>query len=607
MDTPIAAVIAGNPATEMSGRLSGLLEFFGVPSQIFAHLSEFQHAAAAGSLRSRRYSIIGSITQLAALIEGEDELARKICRRAESLFCYLDKDILRCSQLLQKLVRSPSAALVSLGGKPIEVEVSKCCPAVTSSLHGLCVAIRPGLSDHALAADDSAPLSKIIETRDYPCFFEIEHRGIRTFVSCTADLPDLKRPLKGRYYDIKEDFLSAVPIVTYVKWAFRDSCWQNSRPGACLIIDDPILKTKYGFCDFRRIDRQMRELGFSTNISLIPWNWRRTSEKAAALIRNSESRFSISIHGCNHTGNEFATSAIPTLNRKVMLANQRMEKHRQRSHLSHDPIMVFPQGAFSRESLAVLQQHQFLAAVNTEVRPMDGRNEIITIEDVWKVAILKYGGFPLFARRYPSHRLENFAFDVILGKPCLVVEHHEFFKDDGRGAVKFINTLNSLNCRLRWRSLGEVLRRVYQWRAGTDGAIQIRMFANELVLHNPEEQERSYCIEKASEDSAGIEYVSIDARHIQWQTKRGFIAFSCKVPPKTEIRIRVRYQSAPESNIETDSLTDLVRTAMRRYLSEFRDNFLSQHEGLMLIPQTAKHLVRSYRRGNSPSPSRPRR
>src|SRR5205807_1259891 len=109
---------------------------------------------------------------------------------------------------------------------------------------------------------------------------------------------------------------------------------------------------------------------------------------------------------------------LSTLNRKVASAKQRMERHRTRNGIDHDLIMIFPQGVFSTESLGVLQQNQFVAAVNTELLSVNSEREVLTIRDAWSVTILNYKSFPLFTRRYPGHGLENFAFDLLVGKPC---------------------------------------------------------------------------------------------------------------------------------------------------------------------------------------------
>ena len=131
--------------------------------------------------------------------------------------------------------------------------------------------------------------------------------------------------------------------------------------------------------------------------------------------------------------------------------------------------MIFPQGVFSSVCPEVLKRNGFLAAVNTETAPADSGTFGTRIRDVWDVAIMKYGCFPIFTRRYAHHGLENFAFDLLLGKPCLIVSHHDFFKDDCAELIELIEKLRSLNCCLRWRPLGEVIRRACRRRVNGVG------------------------------------------------------------------------------------------------------------------------------------------
>jgi len=251
--------------------------------------------------------------------------------------------------------------------------------------------------------------------------------------------------------------------------------------------------------------------------------------------------------------------------------------------------MVFPQGVFSQESLAVLQQHQYLAAVNTDALPVDLEQEPLTVGEMWNIAILRYRGFPFFVRRYPIHGLENFAFDLLLGKPCLIVEHHAFFKGNGQHAIDFVKALNSLNCTLKWRGLGDVFKRSYQWRVGPDEITYIKMFANELLLSNESNEERFYQIEKADRGSTGVTQVSVNGDSIAWRRINDSIAFDCEVPPLAEASIRVQYRQAKPVTDENHNAR--VKIALRRYLSEFRDDFLSRHEGLLHLAQKTKGFL----------------
>jgi hypothetical protein len=58
----------------------------------------------------------------------------------------------------------------------------------------------------------------------------------------------------------------------------------------------------------------------------------------------------------------------------------------------------------------------------------DAGQPALTIADLWAPAVMRYSSFPIFTRRYPWEGIENFAFDILLGKPALIVIHHDYCK-----------------------------------------------------------------------------------------------------------------------------------------------------------------------------------
>src|SRR5262249_2210150 len=148
---------------------------------------------------------------------------------------------------------------------------------VTGPMHGINASITSRPNDCVVKMKSARPICSIIDIGNDPAFFALEWNASRIFVSASSEIPDLNQNLHSHWFDVKDHFLSAVPILMYLKWAFRNVCWQATEPNACLIIDDPVLKAKYGFCDFRELDSWMQQHSFATNIAFIPWNWRRTS------------------------------------------------------------------------------------------------------------------------------------------------------------------------------------------------------------------------------------------------------------------------------------------------------------------------------------------
>src|SRR5437763_10142581 len=103
-----------------------------------------------------------------------------------------------------------------------------------------------------------------------------------------------------------------------------------------------------------------------------------------------------------------------------------MKRHESITGIRHDRIMVFPHGVFSEAATNVLRHTDFMAAVTNDIIGADSRPHTITIGDVWEIAVMRYNNFPIFTRRYPWEGIENFAFDALLGKPALIVIHHDY-------------------------------------------------------------------------------------------------------------------------------------------------------------------------------------
>ena len=488
----LAVVLSDDEASVHRERLCRLLDFFGIPFQVQPDAGEPPPRAANTTVPQSRHVVVAPIPALAAALRragGTTEHLPALWRDAAAVYLYATENTAACSAALQVVTGSTSCRFAPLAAGDLSVEISNRFPDLCGPMSGLTARMRPGRRDQVCEIDAAtAAVERILDTQMGALFLGVRRHGLQIFVSPSSEIPDVAAPSAGRWFDVRDDFGACVPLVMFLKWAFRDMCWQPHEAGACLIIDDPLLKPRYGFFDFAMLDRLMRERHFATNVAFIPWNYRRTAPAIARMIVASEGRFSISTHGCDHTRAEFGTKSVAVLNAKTALTQQRMEQHFRRTGVRHDDAMVFPQGVFSAASLRALQQHQFLAAVNTEVLSADDPIGP-TLADLWSTALLNHSSFPLFTRRYPHLGLENFAFDILLGKPCLIVEHHVFFRDGGVRAGEFIDALNALNVQLRWQPLGKVIRRAYQWRKAPSGDVHIRMFANELELKNEHPRE----------------------------------------------------------------------------------------------------------------------
>ena len=190
-------------------------------------------------------------------------------------------------------------------------------------------------------------------------FFTLSWKGVPIFICLAGQLVDLDDELKTPNFDGRDHFFSAVPIVLYLRWAFADSGWQTPAVGACLIIDDPLLKPRYGFVRFRSLLALMEEHDFSTNIAFIPWNWRRSDPDVVRLFRDNPDRFSLSVHGCDHTAAEFGTDEIPKVRPMIERAAARMSAHETRTGLAARPDHGLSARCFLRHGDAGVEANRF--------------------------------------------------------------------------------------------------------------------------------------------------------------------------------------------------------------------------------------------------------
>ncbi len=455
---------------------------------------------------------------------------------------------------------------------------------------GLQVSCRLGKEDAVLAgaiSDGRSRIASIISAGDLPVFVRCQHSDAPIFFTTSSQMIDIDQPVGRGFYDVKEHFCSVVPLVMFLRSMFPDVLWRPQEHGACLIIDDPLLKLRYGFCDFAKLRDLMERHRFTTNIAFIPWNWRRTSPAAADFFRGQPGLFSLSIHGCDHIAGEFGAASLEVLDNRARLAQSRMRNHEGRTGIQYDPVMVFPQGVFSSKCPQVLKHNGFLAAVNTETVPVDSQNAQTRIRDVWDLAIMCYGGFPIFTRRYASHGLENFAFDLLLGKPCLIVAHHDSFKDGGAGLIELIEKLRALNCSLRWHRLGEVVRGACRRRTTGRGAEEVEMYGTELRIDNSSDQTIEVKVRKRESQADLVAEILCDEKPVMWATEVEHLVFGERILPRSEKHFKIIYRNQIHAVMSGRSLRYEISVAVRRVLSELRDDCLSKNR---LLSATAGRL-----------------
>lgn len=387
-------------------------------------------------------------------------------------------------------------------------------------------------------------------------------------------------------------FSRLLPHAMALRSVFGDACWRPGERHAAVIIDDPPLaKNGYGFVNFETLRGLSAEHEFHATIAFIPRNFRKSSPSTIKLFRESSAHLSIAFHGNDHTGAEMASKNTALLNTMLESAESRMDRHYRATGLPCDRVMVFPQGRFSVQAMTVLNARNFIAAVNTNYHPENQRIRL-TIRDLAQPAVLRYAGFPLFLRQTLDRTVsQNIAFNLFFGRPVFIVTHHEDYKHP-ESVTEAAARINTVAPGIRWTNLAEAARDAVLQRQEADGTRSVRAFSRAVRVSNgldaparitlrweqagqthPVDRVESGRQEPALPYEAGIEGVAVE---------------TVLEPRSAEIFSLLHRNTHGHEPL---GFRRNAKAALRRQLSEVRDNYISKSPRALAVARTLRHLL----------------
>ena len=415
-------------------------------------------------------------------------------------------------------------------------------------------------------SESSYPIEEIATIGGLSFFFRVTLPGTQLFVSCSSAVFDVDAEAR-RNPRAAWRFSGLVLLLLFLRHRGISS-WRTSLRAANIVIDDPDLQESYGFIETKRLVRCVDELGCAVSIAFIPWNFKRTSPAVVELFRTGWPRLSLCVHGCDHVRAEFCSDKVSSSSQLIALALDRMERLSRNTGLTYDKIMVFPRGEFSGAAMQALRESSFLAGVNTElIDSQTGHG--VPAGQLLQPAITKHAGFPLFLRRSADEPIANFALDLLLGKPCLVRMHHDYFREGLDPFVDLVDSLNALDPSLSWTNLETIVSQTYSARLDSDSRGEVRLFSPYTRLTT---QKRFISFLKREPLQDKTFEASIEGREIAASRDGENVVFPAEVETESETAIRIGISPVPPPRLPSYSLRYRMRVATRRYLSRIRDN-----------------------------------
>ena len=414
-----------------------------------------------------------------------------------------------------------------------------------------------------------AGFETLIKAGDKPFFVRLNDGGAEISVVACRELADLGEQVSCEG-GLLPWFSRLVPLMIFLRRAFGAQLWHSDLSEACFIIDDPLLKPKYGFLEYRTLLEIMGREKFSACVAFIPWNYRRTSAHIAGRLSAGAGSLSMCVHGCDHTAAEFASTDTQTLIGKGQIALERMRQHARQHRAPFDDVMVFPQGLFSSEALKALDACGYLAAINTDLCPSNGRSDL-KLRDLLDVAVTRFG-LSLFWRHYPKD-VAHFAFDLFLGKPAFVVEHHGYFRSGYQEATEFMRTLSQLDEHVEWQNPAKVCSRACLQRAMPDGKVRVRFFTNRFELTNRSNRSQTYSLFRKWSPNLSLPRVTLNQNEWLGKISGEHLQIDLTLNPGETANVRIITPTI-KTGYQAPTGAERAKILIRRFLSEFRDDYV---------------------------------
>lgn len=467
----------------------------------------------------------------------------------------------------------------AVAGEPRNYEIAAHSEDICGPFAGLSFGPVNSVDDCVFSSAASSSVRRLITIGGEAFMGSLRREHSEILIIGSGQVADLDAELGDA--PVVEYFSRLLPHAMALRYFFGEVSWRPCSQSASVIIDDPLLQPSYGFLQFESLLDMAQSNNFQATIGFIPHNCRRSTARTVGVFQSSGGRLSLCFHGNDHTGAEFAVTDPALLNTMLDTAQARMALHTQRTGLSCDRVMVFPQGKFSVEAMGALQRHNFDAAVNTVHHPMQTRLTL-TLAERAQPAVLRYADFPLFLRRKSvGTQKPEIAFNLFFGIPVLIVEHHEIFENP-QPLLEAVARINAVAPEIFWCSVGIAVNRSLLRRRESDGSYRIRAYSGAAHVSNQSDSCQHIHIEW-NHHGRGlmVNHVLRNGKpYSEFETGDLRTSLEVTVEPNSTNTFSLVH-AAPALAPVRFGVRHKTRAFVRRRLSEIRDNYLSKNPSML--------------------------
>ena len=281
-----ALLLTGDSLPSDDEKAKNLLEFFGIPFQ--RRSTKDFRLLGNNPLRSNvNYRLVCAAQTFASVIaelQNASSGATEFARQIHSVFLYSNGDIAGAARVVSQLC---GGTISVTSGSVNETEWW-----IADDPAGMCGAMR-GLRVHPAAATLNSG-DYFVANENIPCalisgankvaLLKATWNDVPVFVS-SATIDRHSCRTHNSQLRCQGSLLLCGALCLLYQMGIRSQLVECPEASACLVIDDPLLRTRYGFLRFSELLAVMKQVRFSTSIAFIPWNWRRSDPKVVETLQ----------------------------------------------------------------------------------------------------------------------------------------------------------------------------------------------------------------------------------------------------------------------------------------------------------------------------------
>jgi hypothetical protein len=582
--------------TEALLKLEGLAEFLGIRvERIDVAMAGSLELATRKAISATERAIVLDVASLENKFDEEElrALAGSFARHDIAVLLLVSHSD-EASALMARLLTSNAISGLTSAGQVSRVSFPANSAMLSGELSSYSYSRKPGKASCLItSAGDN---SQVVMMLDWaPTFVCVSLGRARIFVWVTDAVFDVFRPLAAEI-EFEQAADQYIPAIIFLRFAFGQQCWHNPSPGAGIVIDDPLLRKSYGFIKFPQLLESARRHKYHITLAFIPWNHWRSRAKEVQMFLNYSDCFSVCAHGCDHTNHEFRSTDYEELLRRNFIASRRMDRHRERTGLASEPLMVCPQEQYSLEAMrAFADSRQFIGLVCTACMPRNLASPQLRGADLLLPAQDSFFGFPVFKRHY-WRDMSVFAMALFLGKPAILVEHHEFFRKGPEGVDAFVSALSKLRPDMKWTSLVETVTQTHLRRQVSEGKYELRFFTDKFKLEHESVAPAEYRLIRRIPADTVVSRITVNGEKTSFIREGGLLSFEVRSDQPQTIHVELEVPPVRPTSACSSGIGYEASVALRRGLSEFRDNVLVRNRFAL---RTSRLLARALKQTGS--------